>query len=234
PAAAEGDTALLHALDRADVARRSRVDVVRVLVIAADSFVQVEELLPGDGSGVQRGETVLNAYIVEGSQRESGSPIDPEDVARNIVDGGARARRIPRISRSRWNIPVCDRHDRVPRRGDVPRYIRAIRDRVRPARLVCRVEPRPPDVRSCSGRYRSLVPRYRHLLGVREARGIGGGEVVRQQMAVRSRERNRHRVREGAGDEDAVDQTGKCVAVLQARVGAAGATDDEWRARKAE
>src|SRR5438876_5086256 len=104
-APAEGDAALLHALDRADVARRSRRDVVRVLVVAADSFVQVEELLLGDGSGIQRGEAVLNAHVVEGSQRESSAPIDAEDVARNVVDGGARAGRIPRISRTRRNIP---------------------------------------------------------------------------------------------------------------------------------
>ena len=72
------------------------------------------------------------------------------------------------------------------------------------------------------------------MLGVHEARGIRRGEVAGQEVAVRSRESDPHRVGERAGDEHAVDQAWKGVPVLQARVGAAGATDAERRARNAE
>ena len=42
--AAEHQAALVGALDRAGVADRARGDVVRVLIDAADLFVQIEEL----------------------------------------------------------------------------------------------------------------------------------------------------------------------------------------------
>src|SRR5262249_24380733 len=151
---------------RSKIADRARRHVVEILVVAADSLVQVQELRGTDMPAVQSLQAVLHADVVEWPKREARDRVNSVNGMGGIVDGSANT---PWIG----DRVVTKRHRDcgIKWRGDVTGNVNAVWNWIGTARLIGGVDERP----------QSLVTRYRYLLRFRESRGIGDVEEVRQE-----------------------------------------------------
>src|SRR5262249_49589558 len=156
-----------------------------------DLLVQVEELRGRDDAGVERAQPVLNSDVVEYAQRRARRRIHAVHVARFVERRRPCALRVLRRIVAEFYRPPA-----VPAGGPIARDVLAVGNRI----------DAPGLIGGVFKRLDALVAADRDLLRVRQTGWIRHVEVVREQMAVLARHRNRERVWKRGTDLDAVEE----------------------------
>src|ERR1700674_947049 len=110
------DVRLLSTFDCPGITNAAISDIVRVLVIAANSLVHVEKLCRRNDACIQRSKPILHADIVERAKRKSRYRIDPVHASCNVEDRRTSSQRVTDrvVTKADWNR-------RIPYRGSVTR-----------------------------------------------------------------------------------------------------------------